>query len=54
VGFDERRRETANLKGAASTLPGAAFETVVDDLAVEAAAFVLDTPAKIRAFFGRG
>jgi len=52
LGADGRRQETANLKGAASTLPGSAFQQVAVQFKLDEAAFVVDTPEKVRALFG--
>jgi len=54
IGADGRTRQTANLKGVASTLPGAAFQQLADELRLQEPGFVLDTPEKIRALFGSG
>lgn len=52
IGADGRRRESETILGSKTTLPAAAFQQVAEELAVDRAAFVLDTPEKIRALFG--
>ena len=51
IGHDGHDHETANLSGATANLTASDYRLVTDNLELDEAAFMLDTPEKLRGLF---